>query len=98
MSADQLIELLLGPLGGLAFAITLIWLLLFTERLAPGPVLDRQRERNDALEAENKDLNSTVLDLTRQNAGMQEKLSALEREVGRLNKRIEHLIRESREK
>lgn len=89
--STEVMQYFVGPVAGLVIALAVIYSLLYTRKLAPGYVADAAEERAEKVDAENERLNATVLELSKLNAGMEERVKSLEERIGRLTGEIEKL-------
>lgn len=87
-------EYFIGPVAGLVIALAVIYSMLYTRKLVPGYVADAAEERAKRLDKENEQLNHTVLELTKLNAGMEERVRSLEKRVAELTSEISRLRKE----
>lgn len=81
----------LGPIGLTVVLLLAVALLLRGQYIAPKYLLDKEMERNEALETENVKLNNNVIQLSSSNARMEEALSNMGSEVERLRREVENL-------
>lgn len=78
---DGLLPWIVGPFGGLVLAVAGLWVLVFTEKLAPDHVVKALREQVATLEAERREQNQTYIESVRLAAGLAEEVKGLRRQV-----------------
>lgn len=84
-------EVLLGPAGALALALLAILALVRYQWIVPGTFYTAALERAQMLEAENRNLNSAVIELTRQSGHLEGEVAFLRTEINSLRAELRSL-------